>query len=173
MDRYSSLRDTILQQLDQGHEYPWPDLISLGLHKSCKWLSDIVESVLGVIYIDSHGNLSACHAFITKLGLLELLHRFLDEGVQVGFPRERLGLMANEKEVQYLASCDEGGEWACKIFVGKREVVEVQGCVSKEEAEVRGAANAVRVLQEEIIRGMESVALDGQEDQEMVDGTWS
>lgn len=52
--------------------------------------------------------------------------------------------------------------------MGKREIVEVNGCVSKEEAEVRGAATAVRVLQEEIIEGMESVALGG-EDQEMVD----
>ena len=42
--------------------------------------------------------------------------------------------------------------------------------MSREEAEVRGAATAVRVLQEEIIRGMESVALDGQDDQDMVDG---
>ncbi|KAI4732719.1 P-loop containing nucleoside triphosphate hydrolase protein [Aureobasidium sp. EXF-12298] len=170
LDRYTDLRTTILQQLDHGHEYPWPDMLRLGLHKSCKWLSDIVESVLGAIYIDSSGNLSTCRDFVAKLGLFKLLDRFLDEGVQVGFPRERLGLMANEKEVQYSAFCDEGGEWGCKIFVGKREVVEVKGCVSKEEAEVRGAATAVRVLQEEIVRAMESVALGGGEDQEMVDG---
>jgi hypothetical protein len=90
--------------------------------------------------------------------------------VSVGFPRERLGLLANEKEVQYSASCDREGEWRCKVFVGKREIVKVDGCVSREEAEVRGAATAVKVLQEEIIRGMERVALDGGEDQEMVDG---
>jgi ERCC4-related helicase/dsRNA-specific ribonuclease len=170
LDRYSSLRTTILDQLETSHEYPWPDLLRLGLHKSCKWLSDIVESVLGAIYIDSSGNLSLCHAFISKLGLFKLLDRFLDEGVSVGFPRERLGLLANEKEVQYSASCDKEGEWKCKVFVGKREVVEVDGCVSREEAEVRGAATAVRVLQEEIISGMERVALDGGEDQEMLDG---
>ena len=159
LDRYASLRSTILQELDQGHEYPWPDMLRLGLHKSCKWLSDIVESVLGAIYIDSSGDLSACSTFVSTLGLFKLLDRFLDEGVQVGFPRERLGLMANEKEVQYSAFCDESGEWGCKILVGKGKIVEVNGCVSREEAEVRGAATAVRVLQEEIIRGMEMVAL--------------
>jgi dsRNA-specific ribonuclease len=170
LERYSCLRTSILDQLDSRHEYPWPDLLRLGLHK-VKWLSDILESVLGAIYIDSSGNLPACHAFITKLGLFSLLNRFLDEGVQVGFSKERLGLMANEKGVEYIVSCNkEGGEWKCKVFVGKREIVEVDGCVSKEEAEVRGAATAVRVLLEEIIKGMEKVALGGSEDQEMVDG---
>lgn len=170
LDRYSSLRTPILHQLDQGHEYPWPDLLRLGLHKSCKWLSDIVESTLGAIYIDSHGNLSTCSAFISKLGLFKLLDRFLDEGVQVGFPRERLGLMANEKEVEYSPTNYEEGQWGCRIFVGRREVVEVRGCVSREEAEVRGAAAAVRVLQEEIIRGMQRVELAGGEDMEMMYG---
>jgi dsRNA-specific ribonuclease len=168
LDRYIPLRTSILEQLDSSHEYPWPDLLRLSLHKS-KYLSDILESVLGAIYIDSSGNLSTCACFISKLGLLTLLNRFLDEGVQVGFSKERLGLMANEKGVEYVTYCDgQGGEWRCKIFVGKREIVEVERCVSREEAEVSGAATAVRVLQEEIVKGMEKVALS--EDQEMVDG---
>jgi dsRNA-specific ribonuclease len=169
LERYSSLRTSILEQLDTSHEYPWPDLLRLSFHK-CKWLSDILESVLGAISIDSRGNLSACAAFVSKLGLFKLLDRFLDEGVQVGFSKERLWLLANEKGVEYVASCDKEGEWRCKVFVGKREIVEVDGCVSREEAEVRGAATAVRVLQEEIINGMEKVALGGSEDQEIVDG---
>ncbi|KEQ65816.1 P-loop containing nucleoside triphosphate hydrolase protein [Aureobasidium melanogenum CBS 110374] len=169
LDRYIPLRTQILEQLEHGHEYPWPDLLRLGLHKSCKWMSDILESVLGAIYIDSSGNLSACKAFVGKLGLFKLFDRFLDEGVQVGFPRERLGLMANQKDVEYVASSDGNGEWSCKIFVGQKEVVDVGGCVSREEAKVRGAATAVRVLQEEIIRGMESIAVDGGEDEDMVD----
>lgn len=169
LERYTPLRTQILEQLEHGHEYPWPDLLRLGLHKSCKWMSDILESVLGAIYVDSSGDLSACKAFVEKLGLFKLLYRFLDEGVQVGFPRERLGLMANEKDVEYRASSDGIGEWSCKIFVGQGEVVDVGGCVSREEAEVRGAATAVRVLQEELIRGMESVAVDGHEDEEMAD----
>ncbi|KAH0025978.1 P-loop containing nucleoside triphosphate hydrolase protein, partial [Aureobasidium melanogenum] len=169
LDRYTPLRTQILEQLEHGHEYPWPDLLRLGLHKSCKWMSDILESVLGAIYIDSSGNLSACKAFVEKLGLFKLLDRFLDEGVQVAFPRERLGLMANQKDVEYRPSNDGNGEWSCKIFVGQKEVVDVGGCVSREEAEARGAATAVRVLQEEIIRGMESVAIEGGEDEEMAD----
>ncbi|KAH0026831.1 P-loop containing nucleoside triphosphate hydrolase protein, partial [Aureobasidium melanogenum] len=169
LDRYIPLRTQILEQLEHGHEYPWPDLLRLGLHKSCKWMSDILESVLGAIYIDSSGNLSACKAFVEKLGLFKLLDRFLDEGVRVGFPRERLGLMANQKDVEYRPSSDGNGEWSCRIFVGQKEVVDVGGCVSKEEAEVRGAATAVRVLQEELIRGMESVAISGGEDEEMAD----
>ncbi|KAG9856073.1 P-loop containing nucleoside triphosphate hydrolase protein, partial [Aureobasidium melanogenum] len=167
LDRYAPLRTRILEQLEHGHEYPWPDLVRLGLHKSCKWMSDILESVLGAIYIDSSGNLAACKAFVDKLGLFKLLDRFLDEGVQVGFPRERLGLMANQKDVEYRAWSDGDGEWSCRIFVGQKEVVDVGGCVSREEAEVRGAASAVRVLQEEIIRDMENVAIDGGADEEM------
>ncbi|KAI4720159.1 P-loop containing nucleoside triphosphate hydrolase protein [Aureobasidium sp. EXF-10727] len=169
LDKYAALRTTILEQLETSHEYPWPDLLRLGLHKSCKWLSDIVEAVLGAMYIDSSGCLSTCRVFAEKLGLFKLLDRFLDEGVQVGFPRERLGLMANEKDVEYRALSQGYGSWGCKIFVGKREVVEVGGCVSREEAEVRGTAAAVRILQEEIIMGMERVAIEEGADQEMVD----
>ncbi|KAK6001187.1 hypothetical protein QM012_003270 [Aureobasidium pullulans] len=171
LERYTPLRTQILEQLEHGHEYPWPDLLRLGLHhKSCKWMSDIVEAVLGAIYIDSSGNLAACKAFVDTLGLFKLLERFLDEGVQVGFPRERLGLMADMKDVEYRASSDGDGRWGCKIFVGKREIVDVGGCVSREEAEVRCAAIAVRVLQEEeVIRGMESVTIDASEDEETVD----
>jgi dsRNA-specific ribonuclease len=102
LERYIPLCTSILDQLHSSHEYPWPDLLRLSLHKS-KFLSDILESVLGAIYIDSSGNLSTCASFISKLGLFTLLDRFLDEGVQVGFSKERLGLMANEKGVEYVA----------------------------------------------------------------------
>ncbi|THV65646.1 P-loop containing nucleoside triphosphate hydrolase protein [Aureobasidium pullulans] len=160
LHRYTPLREQILQQLHKGHEYPWPDLIRL---KTPKWMSDILESLLGAIYMDSQGSLAACKAFVEKLGLLDLMDRFLEEGVAVGFPRERLGMLANMNGVEYVAEGVGEGGWGCKVLVGGREVVEVGDCVSREEAEVRGAAMAVRVLQEEIIKGMGSV------DQEMVD----
>ncbi|KAI5270206.1 P-loop containing nucleoside triphosphate hydrolase protein [Aureobasidium subglaciale] len=172
LERYTPLRAQILEQLEDGHEYPWPDLLRL---KAPKWMSDILESLLGAIYVDSGGDLKQCEAFVKKLGLLKMLDRFLDEGVHVGFPRERLGMLANMNSVEYQAYGDGQGGWGCKIFVGGREIVDVGGCVSREEAEVRGAATAVGVLQEEIIKGMQ----DGNSsqdancntdiDQEMVD----
>ncbi|KAI5206743.1 P-loop containing nucleoside triphosphate hydrolase protein [Aureobasidium subglaciale] len=145
LERYTPLRARILEQLEHGREYPWPDLLHL---KAPKWMSDILESLLGAIYVDSGGDLQQCEAFVEKLGLLKMLDRFLEEGVQVGFPKERLGMLANMNSVEYQAYVNRQGGWGCKISVGGRKVVDVGDCVSKEEAEARGAATAVRVLQE-------------------------
>lgn len=181
LTRYHTLRPSLISVLQDGDEYPWPDLLALRLPK---WISDLVETVLGAIFVDSQGNLASCRAFVSRCGILDLLQRFLDDGVAVGFPKERLGMLADKEKVAYEAFVveaqkdkEEGGDekvgWGCRVLVGGVEVVVTRGCCSREEAEVRGAVEAVRVLQFERIRRMEEDAViqEGDEDgdREMVD----
>ncbi|KAI9883737.1 MAG: hypothetical protein M1823_004494 [Watsoniomyces obsoletus] len=57
-----------------NRRYPWTALAGL---QADKFFSDIVESVLGAIYIDTRGDLGACESFLEKLGVLPYLRRLL------------------------------------------------------------------------------------------------
>jgi ERCC4-related helicase/dsRNA-specific ribonuclease len=171
------MRDSLLTQLHSAQTYPWPDFLRL---KAPKFYSDMLEAILGAIHVDSCGDLDACRGFVRKLGLMGLMDRFVDEGVGIGFPRERLGGLVNSAGVEYRAfvvgdggdgevEMDEGkdegveadeGKWACEVFVDGRKVAEVSKCCSREEAEVRCAVEAVRVLQEGVIGGMDAKMVD-------------
>ena len=73
--RYLTLRDSIRHALDHGHRYPWRLLSQVGAEK---FFSDVIESVLGAIYVDSKGDRQACLGFLENLGLVKYLRRITD-----------------------------------------------------------------------------------------------
>jgi ERCC4-related helicase/dsRNA-specific ribonuclease len=147
--RLDTLRDPIAAALQTGCVYPWPDLIALGPEK---FFSDIVESILGAIFLDTRGDLEACEVFLEKLGVLPILRGILDGEMETTFPKERVGILADRKDVKYAAHVEEGSEgvWECAVIVDQSEVVRVSGCGSKEEAEVRAADMAAAKLGENV-----------------------
>lgn len=48
-----------------------------------KMFSDMVESVLGAIFLDSNFELVACHSFLKRLGLERYANRVISEQVDV------------------------------------------------------------------------------------------
>ncbi|KAI9794264.1 MAG: Dicer-like protein 2 [Peltula sp. TS41687] len=100
--RYECLRDSIEHAL---HEtvYPWTQLIRL---QADKFFSDLIESILGAIYVDSQGDLSACQTFLEKLGVLPYLRRIITNEVELLHPKERLGRLAGNERVEYVLSLD-------------------------------------------------------------------
>ncbi|GAB7356392.1 hypothetical protein MBLNU459_g7172t1 [Dothideomycetes sp. NU459] len=143
LERHAALRTRIATALDAGSTYPWPDLVAL---HAPKFFSDVVESVLGAVYVDSGGSLDACRAFVANLGVVGLLERFLRDGVDVAYPKERVGMLADKKTVGYRSVAEQAG-WACTVVIGDEAVVKVDGCGSRDEAEVRSAALAVELLE--------------------------
>ncbi|KAK2802013.1 Dicer-like protein 2 [Onygenales sp. PD_10] len=148
--QYAALKDDISKALDESDTYPWTLLSQL---RAEKFFSDLIESVLGAIYIDSHGSLGACTTFLERLGLMKCLRRMLDGDIDFMHPKQRLGQVAEREKVRYEAECVRGEEgespyWKCKVFVGeaKTPIVEVDGGVSRMEAETRAAEAAVAVL---------------------------
>ncbi|PYH87763.1 dicer-like protein 2-1 [Aspergillus ellipticus CBS 707.79] len=77
-------RTPILTALHTSPSYPWLPLSRI--HPE-KLFSDIIESLLGAIFVDSAGDLAACARFLERLGLLGYLRRVLDAGVDVRHPK--------------------------------------------------------------------------------------
>ncbi|KAL8710357.1 MAG: hypothetical protein Q9220_005127 [cf. Caloplaca sp. 1 TL-2023] len=148
--RYEVLREPILKSLEHGSSIPWALLARLD---APKFFSDIIESVIGAIYIDSHGSLTACEGFLERLGVMGYLRRLLLQGkdVELYHPKEKLGILADTESVRYGVFRTEGEEkgLGCVVMVGEREVARVGDGVTVEEVKTRAAEEAVRVLEAE------------------------
>ncbi|KAK1596122.1 RNase3 domain-containing protein [Colletotrichum navitas] len=152
--RYTALRDQIIDSMERGKTYPWALLARMQLRK---FYSDIFESLLGAVYIDS-GDLDVCARVVERFGITGYLDRILRDGVHVLHPKEELGHLADKERVTYVldtrqASDDAGGEkeYLCRVLVGTRYVVEVDGGITREEVKVKAAEAAVNILKAEKI----------------------
>ncbi|KAL8734695.1 MAG: hypothetical protein Q9166_001351 [cf. Caloplaca sp. 2 TL-2023] len=151
LKRYESLRAPVLSILQHGSHIPWSLLARLD---APKFFSDIIESTMGAIYIDSHGSLAACEAFLERLGVMGYLRRLLEGGVALYHPKEELGQLADTESVRYEVSREDEGEGEekrlrCVVWIGEREVVRVGDGLCVLEVETRAAEEAVRLLKEE------------------------
>ena len=107
--RFEALKMRIGPALATGGTYPWTDLVALAPEKL---ISDLVESLLGAIYVDTAGNLEACARFLEEIGILPWLKRALSEGVAVWHPKEELGVLAarDQRRVEYVTAVDRNGK---------------------------------------------------------------
>ncbi len=120
MNRHAQLREGILEALTTGMRYPWTSLTQL---QAEKFFSDIVESVLGAIYVDTKGDRGACERFLEKLGVLSYLRRIVGASskkkneekknekngmgeMRLLHPRQELGIKAGTKKVTYILSAE-------------------------------------------------------------------
>jgi len=154
--RFTELRWEIKETIENGTHYPWALLARL---QAQKFYSDLVESLLGAVWIDSSGSAGAsfdtCTAIVERMGILGYMRRILKEHVHVWHPKEELGVYANTKTVRYVLEMEEGRisgdagkEYVCTVFVGEEEVVRLGGGVSREEIKTRAAERAVAILKE-------------------------
>jgi dsRNA-specific ribonuclease len=145
--RYADLRDSIVDAFENGSHYPWALLARL---KAQKFFSDMVESLLGAIWIDS-GSFETCTAVVECMGILPYFRRILKDKVETLHPKEELGMLADSETVKYVISSKIGGidasrEYLCTVFVGDTRVIEVDGGVSPEEVKTKAAEMAVKSM---------------------------
>ena len=152
--RFKTLRPLILEAFAQGTSYPWTLLVKLDADK---FFSDLVESIIGAIYVDTSGSLEACEGFLRNVGILEYLERVLKEGLHMTHPKEELGVIAGNDKIKYevwvVEADDEGGRggveergYACRLWVGEREACVLGGGRTRIEIETLAAEEAIRVL---------------------------
>ncbi|GAB1736443.1 hypothetical protein NU219Hw_g7593t1 [Hortaea werneckii] len=140
----------------EDRDYPWTQFLALN---PPKFLSDIVESLLGALYLDTKGDLATCEAFLTRLGILDYMVRILDDEnmmMEVKSPKERLGIAAGNAVVKYVNSTvqldgEGSGErgrrmFHCAVEVDGKTIAAEGGEASRAEAESRAALAAVKVL---------------------------
>lgn len=139
--RHAQLRVQIKAELEAGRRYPWALLARL---HAPKFYSDIVESLLGAIWVDS-GSLDACQDVLEGIGALPYLRRLVADGVQAWHPKEEIGVLAGNLPVQYVVEAQKSGavdddkrEFTCSVLMGETVVVRVGGGVSSEEVKTRG-----------------------------------
>ena len=146
--RYEVLHTNISDCLAHGYHYPWTTLARL---EPPKFFSDIVESILCAIYIDTHGSLSHCASFLEHLGLTPYLRRVLDNDIAVLHPKEELGQLADQDNVNYVLGkeLEEGEErLTCTVFVGEMPISSVGNGLSTMEVQTRAADEACKMLRQ-------------------------
>lgn len=152
--RHEETRGAVIAALEHGKQYPWAMLARL---QAQKFYSDVFESLLGAVWVDS-GSVEACEAFLERAGILPLMRRLLDEGgrVKVMHPKENVMVLGGNLKVEYEVEEGEvdGGEdreggFVCRVKMEGRCLAEVGGSRSREEAEIRAAEVACCVLESE------------------------
>jgi len=159
VERHKASRDEILHELQHGEKYPWHLFARTDAEKL---FSDIVESVIGAVYVDSRGDISACERFIRKLGILDSLERVLRDNVDCLHPKERLGHLAVSDKVKYVPMGKvEDGRYKCQVKMGKKEIGGVAEGRGRVNAETEAAWRAVGILEGE--GGVQLEVFDGAE----------
>ncbi|KAG9185235.1 hypothetical protein G6011_07779 [Alternaria panax] len=155
LQQHVETRDVIATALAQDKRFPWH---ALSLTDPPKFLSDIVESVLGALYIDSHGSIPVCEDFVRRLGILPCLERILRDGVDCFHPKERINTLAANKGIKYVRVANEiegkkngtnGSERGYKVQVriGGKDVGGVVEGVKRLQAETIAAWKVIALLE--------------------------
>lgn len=149
-ERHKELRGQILEAITTGIYYPWHLLSQL---QTKKFFSDLVEALLGAVWVDS-GCIDTCRAIIERMGILAYMDRIIRDDVQALHPKERVGVLAVDKKVTYAIDLVHGEgqskEYFCSLYIGDRMVTRVGQGISKEEVQVKAATEAVRILDAEL-----------------------
>jgi dsRNA-specific ribonuclease len=173
LQQHAEVRERLIHALRHEVEFPWH---LLALINAPKFLSDIVESVIGAIYVDSQGDLSACEAFVRRLAILDYLERILRDEVDCLHPKERLGHLAVERSVEYVRMPLRGERrfgdlppsmgmgWRCQVKVGGKEVGGVVEGLNRLYAETVAAWEA-----NEILRGQNTGAAESSGEDDFFD----
>ena len=150
IERFQSLRESIQQSLRHGISYPWAELTAL---RPDKFFSDIIESLLGAIYVDSEGSLDPCVSFLDRIGIIRYLDRVITDDIDVVHPRTKLDWKTGAKTVEYdvsaynVAAADEmQRRHRCALVVAGERVLEMEGFETSDEAIVAAANVALKFL---------------------------
>jgi dsRNA-specific ribonuclease len=143
--RYQRLRRKIEHFLKRGSSYPWNLLAQLNADK---FFSDLIESIIGAIFVDSGGSLVDCQRFAERIGIIPYLHRILKEDIEIIHPKTALGHLTGSETVDYVVTCEEGASnlYRCLVRVNGIDVISVGECLTKDEAIVRAADAAVKIM---------------------------
>lgn len=171
-------REGILAALGKDERYPWHLLARID---APKFLSDIVESVIGAVYVDTQGDLAACERLVRRFGILDVLEDILRRGVDCLHPKERLAILAVEKTVDYVEIDDadsdgglpgakeDGNGYTCQVKVGGVDVGGAVTGLKKLNAETIAAWRAVQILEG---RKREEAMVGAEDSDDEIEDVW-
>ncbi|KAI0059577.1 P-loop containing nucleoside triphosphate hydrolase protein [Artomyces pyxidatus] len=136
--------------LANGNIFPWAALTSL---RAPKFLSDMVESLLGAVFLDSAGDLDTVRDVLRRLGVLQILERIVEDDVDVRHPVSRLFNWASKRheKVQCGPSQKDKSTVSCAVLWEGFEIAKVEdewrGRISQEDVRFRVAEQAIELLE--------------------------
>lgn len=143
--RFRKCKAVIEEALEKGIIFPWAALTRL---QAPKFLSDMVESLIGAIFLDSNGDMDCVKGVLRKTGIIQILERIVRDDVDILHPVSRLSDWAskNDKEIEYKFEKSKGNV-SCIILVnGKEEIRETavyRGTASQDEVKFAAAEKAI------------------------------
>jgi len=162
-DRYTATKDAIASQLAQGM-FPWTLLRSINAPKAC---SDVVESLIAAIFLDSAGSLDDCEKVLVRLGVIDLLYTIVsNKAFRSETPATRLREACAARHVNIdissaAPSDDTKHMWKVTLTKGGRST-EYVGRDADCEEEARSIAAEVAL--EVVLTGEYERSLQGTED---------
>ena len=183
--RYKKGKDVITEALKRGRIHPWAALTAL---QAPKFFSDIIESLLGAVYLDTRGDMEVVRRVLGTLGILPVLERIVAEGVDVLHPVSRLAQWASKSKPQKMIkyrfetaekriTCtirmkdksdqinSEKAEATSENLDGELETIavaeaEYRGHGSKEEVKFAAAEQAIQALELREIISLEDAKME-------------
>lgn len=148
--RYKKMKTEIGYALSEGKTYPWAALTSL---QAPKFFSDMIESLIGAIYIDSRGDLAIIGRVMRKIGIMQVLEHVVEDHVDVLHPISRLSLWTQQAGQKLKLRVDrKDANVICRVFIGGTELEGARatdvfrGKVSEEEVKFLAAEAAIKEL---------------------------
>jgi endoribonuclease Dicer len=146
-------RNDIEASFEAYRAYPWSALTAL---QAPKFLSDMFESLLGAVYLDSLGDLEVTRDVLRRLGHWEILEGIVERDMDVRHPVSRLYVWAGQhhEAVKCGTSKRDGGKVSCSVLWDDYEVAKVedewQGHISREDVRFAAAEEAITLLEDPI-----------------------
>ncbi|EPQ54406.1 P-loop containing nucleoside triphosphate hydrolase protein [Gloeophyllum trabeum ATCC 11539] len=164
--RFQKNRAEIEEALETGSVYPWAALTRL---QAAKFFSDIIESVLGAVFLDSRGDFDVVRQVLERLGLLPILRRIVEADMDVMHPVSRLANWAAKRQIAIeYKFVKEKGSVTCVVEADQKEVARVtenhRGRASQDEVKFTAAEKAIRALQ---LQEEEEARIDEEEEEDM------
>lgn len=146
--RFKKRKGEIEDALRNDSIFPWAALTRL---QAPKFFSDMIESVLGAVFLDSKGDIATARQVIAHLGILPVLERIVKDNVDVWHPVSRIAQWASKHERALEFKFEkERGAVKCSVLVdGKVEAVaqdQYRGASTQEEVKLVAAEEASRAL---------------------------
>ncbi|KAJ6047173.1 hypothetical protein N7499_003138 [Penicillium canescens] len=123
--------------------YPWAALAQLA---PPKFYSDLIESTIGAIFIDSGGRIDACEQFLERIHLIAYLERFVGQAILIGHPKNALDRILGTRRSYFEFARTDDGLYNISVWLEGGNIASINGCLTKNEAVVRGADAAMAFL---------------------------
>jgi dsRNA-specific ribonuclease len=113
-----------------------------------KFFSDIIESLIGAIYVDSKGSLEKCSTWLDYIGLNKYLRHVMDENIDVVHPRTKVDWKTGSQSTEYKVSkmVDPAEKFQCILLVDEKVSVQVDGYDTSDASIVAAAQKALSIL---------------------------